>query len=80
MKNEVYINADKLHFVNVVANIIDNGVKYSKDEPVVNIFLKYKKMFFLTQQKNRKSLHSLFIKRICYKFIIVKLKIFLLLI
>ncbi|MFZ1523826.1 MAG: HAMP domain-containing sensor histidine kinase [Saprospiraceae bacterium] len=39
LKNEVYINADKLHFVNVVANIIDNGVKYSKDEPVVNIFL-----------------------------------------
>lgn len=37
-ENEVYINADKLHFVNVVANIIDNGVKYSKDEPVVNIF------------------------------------------
>lgn len=39
LKPEVYINADKLHFVNVVANIIDNGVKYSKDEPVVNIFL-----------------------------------------
>ncbi len=39
LKHEVYINADKLHFVNVVANIIDNGVKYSKDEPVVNIFL-----------------------------------------
>lgn len=37
--HEAFINADKLHFVNVVANIIDNGVKYSKNEPIVNIFL-----------------------------------------
>ena len=36
---EIYINADKLHFVNVVANIIDNGIKYSTEEPVIDLFL-----------------------------------------
>ncbi len=36
---EIYINADKLHFVNVVANIIDNGIKYSTEEPVIELFL-----------------------------------------
>ncbi|MBL0026745.1 MAG: HAMP domain-containing histidine kinase [Saprospiraceae bacterium] len=36
---KIYIYADKLHFVNVVANIIDNGVKYSTAEPVIEIFL-----------------------------------------
>jgi len=38
LKN-IYILADKLHFVNVVANIIDNGVKYSNGDPVIEIFL-----------------------------------------
>jgi len=33
------INADKLHFVNVVANMIDNAIKYSNDIPVVEIEL-----------------------------------------
>jgi two-component system, OmpR family, phosphate regulon sensor histidine kinase PhoR len=34
---DLYINADKLHFVNVVANMIDNAIKYSTDTPVVEI-------------------------------------------
>lgn len=34
---DVSINADKLHFVNVIANMIDNAIKYSPDEPVVDI-------------------------------------------
>ncbi|MGB4958962.1 MAG: HAMP domain-containing sensor histidine kinase, partial [Saprospiraceae bacterium] len=38
-KNPVYINADKLHFVNVVANMIDNAIKYSNDKPFVQISL-----------------------------------------
>jgi two-component system phosphate regulon sensor histidine kinase PhoR len=36
----VLILADKLHFINVVANLIDNAVKYSGDEPIVNLSLK----------------------------------------
>ncbi len=33
------ILADKLHFVNVVANMIDNAIKYSNDTPIVEITL-----------------------------------------
>lgn len=33
----VLINADKLHFTNVISNILDNAVKYSKGEPKVNL-------------------------------------------
>ena len=35
----VSINADKLHFVNVVANMIDNAIKYSNESPIVEISL-----------------------------------------
>lgn len=34
---DVFIKADKLHFVNVIANMIDNAIKYSPDEPIVDI-------------------------------------------
>jgi two-component system, OmpR family, phosphate regulon sensor histidine kinase PhoR len=36
-KNPVYIHADKLHFVNVIANMIDNALKYSRELPIVQI-------------------------------------------
>ena len=35
----ILINADKLHFVNVVANMIDNAIKYSPVDPTVDIKL-----------------------------------------
>jgi two-component system phosphate regulon sensor histidine kinase PhoR len=37
--DSVPIRADKLHFINVVANIIDNGIKYSQNEPHIHISL-----------------------------------------
>ncbi len=36
-KDPVYIHADKLHFVNVIANMIDNAIKYSSETPEVII-------------------------------------------
>lgn len=40
-KSSTFINiqADKLHFVNVVANMIDNAIKYSDETPIVDISL-----------------------------------------
>jgi two-component system phosphate regulon sensor histidine kinase PhoR len=35
----IMIHADKLHFVNVVANMIDNAIKYSDENPIVEIIL-----------------------------------------
>ncbi|MBS1507674.1 MAG: HAMP domain-containing histidine kinase [Bacteroidetes bacterium] len=32
-----WINADKLHFTNVLFNLIDNAIKYNKNVPVLNI-------------------------------------------
>jgi two-component system, OmpR family, phosphate regulon sensor histidine kinase PhoR len=36
-KEPAYIHADKLHFVNVIANMIDNALKYSHEIPQVTI-------------------------------------------
>ncbi len=38
----VIINADKLHFTNVITNILDNAVKYSKDKPEVHLSMTQK--------------------------------------
>jgi two-component system phosphate regulon sensor histidine kinase PhoR len=38
-KEEVYIQADRLHFTNMVNNLIDNAIKYSKDHIHVTVKL-----------------------------------------
>ncbi|MGC4021471.1 MAG: HAMP domain-containing sensor histidine kinase [Cyclobacteriaceae bacterium] len=35
--NERFISADKLHFTNVLFNLIDNAIKYNKNTPVLTI-------------------------------------------
>lgn len=38
----VYIQADKMHFTNVISNLIDNAIKYSGDVPEITIEMKQK--------------------------------------
>ncbi len=47
--NEFYLNADKMHVTNLIANLIDNAIKYSKQIPEINISLvKNTKTFVLS--------------------------------
>ncbi|MEZ4909701.1 MAG: HAMP domain-containing sensor histidine kinase [Saprospiraceae bacterium] len=41
IESDVKIQADALHFVNIVSNLIDNAVKYSKNEPKVQLICDY---------------------------------------
>jgi len=36
---DIFIKADKLHFTNVISNIIDNAIKYCNDKPKISITL-----------------------------------------
>lgn len=40
--NNFIINADKLHITSVIYNLLDNAIKYSKEDPVINVFLSSK--------------------------------------
>jgi two-component system phosphate regulon sensor histidine kinase PhoR len=47
--NEFYLNADRMHITNLIANLIDNAIKYSKEIPEINISLvKNTKTFVLS--------------------------------
>ncbi|MBP6089906.1 MAG: HAMP domain-containing histidine kinase [Crocinitomicaceae bacterium] len=39
-KELLKLNTDKMHLTNVITNLVDNGIKYSKDIPVIDILLK----------------------------------------
>lgn len=41
IEGDVKIEADTLHFVNIISNLIDNAVKYSKNEPKVQLICDY---------------------------------------
>ena len=36
----VYITADRVHTTNIISNLIDNAIKYSKDAPKIDVTLK----------------------------------------
>ncbi|MCE3296191.1 MAG: hypothetical protein K0R65_1905 [Crocinitomicaceae bacterium] len=36
----VYINADRVHTTNIISNLIDNAIKYSKDAPKIDVTLR----------------------------------------
>ena len=38
--SEFSIKGDKIHLTNVIYNLIDNALKYSKEKPVINLLLK----------------------------------------
>jgi two-component system phosphate regulon sensor histidine kinase PhoR len=44
--------ADKLHFVNVITNMIDNAIKYSPNNPEVKIILEEKDAIFVHIKDN----------------------------
>ncbi len=52
LKNEAWIEADTLHFVNIVSNLIDNAVKYSKNEPKVVLICDYFENGIIIQVKD----------------------------
>lgn len=39
-KSDAVVNADKLHFTNVIANVIDNALKYSDQNPEIRVATK----------------------------------------
>jgi two-component system phosphate regulon sensor histidine kinase PhoR len=41
-KDPIYIHADRMHTSNVISNLIDNAIKYSKDKPRVTVILEKK--------------------------------------
>ncbi len=43
LPNDYTINADKLHIASVVYNLVDNALKYSKENPIINIHLSKEK-------------------------------------
>jgi two-component system phosphate regulon sensor histidine kinase PhoR len=44
--NEVYVNADKLHFSNLIFNILDNAIKYCNTDPDILIQIKKEKKHY----------------------------------
>jgi len=54
MPNEIiFVNGDKVHTTNIITNLIDNAIKYSKDKTEIDVFLKKEnnKVYICIQDK-----------------------------
>jgi two-component system, OmpR family, phosphate regulon sensor histidine kinase PhoR len=54
MSNEIiYVNGDKVHTTNIITNLIDNAIKYSKDQVQIDVTLKKEnnKVYICIQDK-----------------------------
>lgn len=67
--SEVDIRADKFHFKNIISTIIDNSIKYSKDNTTVNIFVNSNSFYHIISiEDNGIGISKNHIKRIFDKF------------
>ena len=63
------VNADEVHFTNLISNLIDNAVKYSKENPVINIRTSSsKKLINIAIEDNGIGMSKESVKRIFEKF------------
>ncbi|MCE3282474.1 MAG: two-component sensor histidine kinase [Chitinophagaceae bacterium] len=66
---EDLINADEVHFTNLVSNLIDNAIKYSKDELAIRVYTHCtNKHFILRVEDNGIGMSKESVKRIFEKF------------
>ncbi len=63
--NKISIFADKFHIRNIISNIIDNSIKYSKDAPEIKIYLNREK---LTISDNGIGIDKKNIRKIFHRF------------
>lgn len=65
-KELIEISADKMHLTNVITNLIDNAIKYSEEDPEINIIVKQenKKIYITVKDKGigikKENIHRIF--------------------
>ncbi|WP_338814517.1 HAMP domain-containing sensor histidine kinase [Bernardetia sp. Wsw4-3y2] len=70
IENEIFIKADKVHFQNMIHNLLENAFKYNQKQPVINIsILKLSKnKLILSIKDNGVGIDKKFQKRVFDKF------------